>query len=73
MSDSLNQGAGDLYEAYLVGTDRRGKVYPRMHLFSVACVQVMLAEYLRKYPTVIHVNMDIAIPDQQYLRTLKDV
>lgn len=51
-----------LYETYVCGTDRWGKVYPRHHLYAVGSVQIVVNEYRFMYPEVVHVNVDIAIP-----------
>lgn len=50
-----------MIEYYIVGTDRNGKVYPREHGMGTQCAQYAINMYRIKYPTVCHVNIDIAL------------
>lgn len=56
-----------MIEAMVYGTDRTGKVYPKVHYKDVNLseVSVLISQYRIIYKQCIHVNIDIAFPDPQ--------
>lgn len=55
-----------MIEYYICGTCRDGKVYPREHGMTI-CIQMEIVAYKKKYPPVIHVNIDCALDDTHVL------
>lgn len=53
-----------MFEAFVYGIDGEGKQYPRIRMASTLCIQHLLDEYFAKYPTVVRVCMDIALPPE---------
>lgn len=51
-----------MFEAYIKGTGDDGKQYPLEHMASTICIQHMVDEYCAKYPPVVHIHMNIALP-----------
>lgn len=50
-----------MIEFYIWGTDRRGKEYPRIRGMGL-CMTAEVLEYRKKYPPVVHVVLDMALP-----------
>lgn len=53
-----------MIEYYIMGTCRAGKIYPREHGMTL-CIQREIAAYQKKYPPVIHINVDMALDEYQ--------
>jgi hypothetical protein len=47
------------------GTDDKGKVYPRCYITGL-CINALIDEYVRAFPSVVRVRMDVAI-DQTHV------
>lgn len=50
-----------MIEFYIWGTDKRGKEYPRIRGMGL-CMTAEVLEYRKKYPPVVHVVLDMALP-----------
>lgn len=58
-----------MFELYMRGTDCRGIEYPRRYMMGL-CVNALIGEYLNIFPTVVHVQMDVAIDQTGFVKEI---
>lgn len=50
-----------MIEFLITGTTSHGKITPVEHGMTTECVQMVVNAYVKKYPDVVHIALDIAL------------
>jgi len=51
-----------MIEFIIYGSDGTGQFYPKHRGMVATCIQAEIDAYVRRYPKVIHVAIDMALP-----------
>lgn len=51
-----------MIEFIIYGTDSSGRVFPRNRGMTTFCLQEVADSYVKKFPTVVHICIDVALP-----------
>lgn len=49
-----------MLELYMWGIDNKGNEFPKRHMMG-RCINSLINEYLKSFPTVVRIHMDVAI------------